>query len=108
MTAGFADRYGPWALVAGASEGLGAAFATELSRRGLGVILVARRAEALSTVASRLTTPAVTVVADLSTVDGVAAAIDLASVDEVGLVGDNGPLSPRSTFLDQPIDELER
>ena len=31
----FAERYGPWALVAGASEGLGAAFATELASRGL-------------------------------------------------------------------------
>jgi short-subunit dehydrogenase len=105
---GFADRYGPWALVAGASEGLGAAFATELSRRGLGVILVARRAEALSTVASRLTTPAVTVVADLSTVDGVAAAVDAAAKREVGLVVANAALSPIGPFLDQPIDELER
>jgi short-subunit dehydrogenase len=105
---GFADRYGPWAMVAGASEGLGAAFAKELSRRGLGVILVARRAEALSTVASRLTTPAVTVVADLSTVEGVAAAVDAGAKREVGLVVANAALSPIGPFLDQPIDELER
>ena len=32
---GFADRYGPWALVAGASEGLGAAYARALAARGL-------------------------------------------------------------------------
>jgi short-subunit dehydrogenase len=107
MTA-FADRYGPWALVAGASEGLGAAFAAELSRRGLGVILVARRAEALSTVASRMTTPTVTVVADLSTVDGVAAAVEAAAKREVGLVVANAALSPIGPFLDQPIEELER
>ncbi len=30
----FADRYGPWALVAGASEGIGAAFANALAGHG--------------------------------------------------------------------------
>ena len=39
----FAVAYGPWALVAGGSEGLGAAFAHELARRGLHLVLVARR-----------------------------------------------------------------
>ena len=33
--ADFKDKYGPWALVAGASEGLGAAFARALAARGL-------------------------------------------------------------------------
>ena len=31
----FYNKYGPWALVAGASEGLGAAYAEALARRGL-------------------------------------------------------------------------
>lgn len=35
----FAATYGPWALVAGGSEGLGAAFAHELARRGLHLVL---------------------------------------------------------------------
>ncbi|MGE5156431.1 MAG: SDR family NAD(P)-dependent oxidoreductase [Betaproteobacteria bacterium] len=104
----FRTKYGPWALVAGASEGLGAAFASELSRRGLGVILVARRADALSTVASRMTTPTVTVVADLSTVEGVARAVDAAAERDVGLVVANAALSPIGRFVDQPPDELER
>lgn len=39
----FQERYGPWAVVAGASEGLGEAFAREIASRGVNVVLVARR-----------------------------------------------------------------
>ena len=41
------ETYGRWAVVAGASEGLGAAFAQALARRGHNLILIARRAEVL-------------------------------------------------------------
>jgi uncharacterized protein len=47
-------RYGPWALVAGASEGIGAAFATKLAHAGLNVVLVARRSEPLEELARTL------------------------------------------------------
>ena len=43
----FKSKYGPWAAVAGASEGLGAAFAEELAKRGLNLILIARNPEKL-------------------------------------------------------------
>jgi short-subunit dehydrogenase len=48
----FRDRYGPWGLVIGASEGLGAAFAQNCAQRGLNVAIVARRSAALETVAA--------------------------------------------------------
>ena len=54
MTAPFPDRFGRWALVAGASEGLGAAFAEGLARRGCHVVAIARRAEPLEELATRL------------------------------------------------------
>jgi len=48
----FRDKYGPWALVIGASEGLGAAFAENCAQRGLNVAIVARRSAPLETVAA--------------------------------------------------------
>ncbi|HEX8728422.1 MAG TPA: SDR family NAD(P)-dependent oxidoreductase, partial [Ktedonobacterales bacterium] len=50
----FRARYGPWALVAGASAGLGAQYASQLAALGLHVILVARRAAELEALANRL------------------------------------------------------
>jgi uncharacterized protein len=99
----FAQRYGPWALVAGGSEGIGAAFADELGRRGLNLVLVARRAEPLEQAAARLrrerAVEVVTVAADLA---------DLAALDqldaataglEVGLVVANAAIAPAAPFL---------
>jgi uncharacterized protein len=48
----FAAKYGPWALVAGASDGVGAAFAEGLAERGVNVVLVARRQTVLDEVAA--------------------------------------------------------
>ena len=48
----FAAKYGPWALVAGASDGVGAAFAAGLAERGLNVVLLARRQAVLDQVAA--------------------------------------------------------
>ena len=50
MTA-FANQYGPWAMVTGASSGLGRAIARRLGERGLNVILHGRNIEALTAVA---------------------------------------------------------
>lgn len=43
----FHDRYGPWAVVAGASEGIGQAYAHVLAESGLNVVTLARRSEPL-------------------------------------------------------------
>lgn len=42
------DSYGPWALVAGGSTGLGAAYVRELASRGLNVVAVARSVDRLT------------------------------------------------------------
>lgn len=51
----FRTRYGPWALVAGASAGLGAEFATQLAAKGLNLVLIARRQQLLDELSARLT-----------------------------------------------------
>lgn len=95
----FAAKYGPWALVAGASEGIGAAFATALAGHGINVALVARRAEPLAELAGRLPTRSLTIPADLSTVEGLEQVFAATADHEVGLVVCNAAYVPMGPFL---------
>jgi hypothetical protein len=96
--------------VAGGSEGLGGAFATEIARRGVNLVLVARRPEPLELAGARLRhehgVRVVTVMADLAspgTLDQIAtAAADL----EIGLVVANAAIAPQGRFLDTGPAEL--
>lgn len=50
----FKTQYGPWALVTGASEGIGRDIAVDLASRGLNIALLARRTDRLTELADEL------------------------------------------------------
>jgi short-subunit dehydrogenase len=108
----FRDRYGPWALVAGASEGIGAAFAKELAARGLDVLLLARRVEPLEQLATTLRSAHQREVRTASVDLGAPSLLDdvrrAADGLEVGIVVYNAALSLIGPFLDHPIEEKLR
>ena len=108
----FRDRYGRWALVAGASEGLGAAFAECLAERGMDLVLIARRESLLDALAGRLR--------DCHGVEVRPVAMDLASPDladalaaatadlDLGVLVYNAAFVPVGRFVDADGDALER
>ncbi len=98
----FATRYGPWAIVTGAAQGVGLAFAQALSARGLKVVLVDRDPAVLE-VAETLSAGARGVVADLADASWLSAVDESTADVEVGLAVANAAVSFVGRFLDQPV-----
>ncbi|WP_095509328.1 SDR family NAD(P)-dependent oxidoreductase [Rubrivirga marina] len=109
--ADFQTTYGPWAVVTGASSGIGRAFAEALATRGLNVVLTARREAALATLAEALRqthgVEARVVPADLGTEAGVAA-VEGGSADlDVGLLVASAGFGTSGAFLESDLgDEI--
>lgn len=104
----FAGRYGPWALIAGASEGTGACFARQLAEKGLNLVLVARREGPLEALAAELRrdhgVECATASIDLAAEDAAQQLLGAAAGREVGLLILNaGADSNGSMFLDNAM-----
>lgn len=95
----FSARFGPWAVVTGAAQGVGLAFAEQLIGRGLGVVLVDRNPE-VSKVASGLDGEAIGVESDLSAPEWLAPVVDATADLEVGLAVANAGVSYIGRYLD--------
>jgi short-subunit dehydrogenase len=108
-TSRFAPRYGPYALVAGGSDGLGAAFADGIARRGLNLVLLARQADRLEATAARLResygVEVIAIPADLADWDAVAARLGELTV-EIGLLVYDAAYAPIGRFEDVTAEQL--
>jgi uncharacterized protein len=107
MAKTFSDHYGAWAVVAGASEGLGAAFATELAARGLNLFLVSRREALLADLGARLEKAhgiqVQTCALDLARPGAVEELAAQAASRDVGLLVYNAAFSAVGLFLERPL-----
>ncbi|MGH8995805.1 MAG: SDR family NAD(P)-dependent oxidoreductase [Acidimicrobiales bacterium] len=108
----FRGRYGRWALVAGASEGVGLAFAHAVAEGGLSVALVSRRPSVLEEVAqdlrSKWPVDTRTLAIDLSEISAAEAIADMTEDLDVGLLVYCAGADPRFVdFLDAPVEAAE-
>ncbi len=99
------SRYGAWAVVAGATEGVGRAFARSLAAAGMDVMLLARREEGLKAVAAELraTYPVAveTLAVDLSALESTAAVMAALGERDLGaLVYNAGSDTAAARFVD--------
>lgn len=102
--------YGPWAVIAGGSEGVGAEFAALLAEGGVNLVLIARKPDPLERTAARcreLGAETRTLTIDL--VDGVEAVIAATADLEVGLLIYNaGANTCSEEFLDGALADFGR
>jgi short-subunit dehydrogenase len=83
----FQGKYGPWAIVAGASEGVGRSFANAIAARGLNCLLIAKRGP-LEEVADEVRghgAECCTAQIDLAAPDAIAQIVAAAGAREIGL-----------------------
>jgi len=102
-------RYGPWAVVTGASSGIGREMALQLAEAGLNVVLVARGREALDALASeveaRYGVEARVVAADLGTPAGIEAVEEASRHLDVGLLVAAAGFGTSGRFLDAESEQ---
>ncbi|KAK1318929.1 Very-long-chain 3-oxoacyl-CoA reductase 1 [Acorus calamus] len=107
-------RYGSWALVTGPTDGIGKAFAFQLARKGLNLVLVGRSPDKLAAVSDEIKakygkTQIKTVVADLSgdLSEGVRRIREAIEGIDVGLLVNNAGVSyPYARFFHEVDEEL--
>ena len=104
----FKDKYGPWAVIAGASDGTGRAFTHRVAATGINCVIIARREGVLDELAhevrSKYAVECVPAAIDLSTADAFDKTVEAVGSREVGLFVSNAGSDPNgSHFLDKGI-----
>lgn len=110
--AAFRDKYGLWAVIAGASEGTGECYARELAEMGINLVLVSRRQGALDLLGEALKAEygiAYRAVAQDLTEDGAGLRIVEAAADlDVGLYISNAGADGFASFFEDSTDAAHR
>ncbi|WP_245617202.1 SDR family NAD(P)-dependent oxidoreductase [Amycolatopsis taiwanensis] len=105
-------RYGPWAVITGGSEGVGAAFARLLAEAGLNLVLIARKRDPLAATAAECRAHGVqvrTLATDLTEPGAIGRVVDATADIEVGLLIHNaGANSHSRPFLDGDLTAFQR
>jgi len=106
------QKYGSWALVTGASAGLGEEYARQLAAAGLNVVIVARRHAVLQSLAAELTSKhnieTRVIAADLTHDEGLTSVINSTADLEVGLLINNAGTAALGPFLEHERGTLAR
>ena len=101
------DRYGRWAVVTGASSGIGEAWLRALAAQGLNVAIAARRSERLEALASEARrqhgVEIRTIEADLSTAAGIESVVKAVADVDLGVVVSNAGATNPGAFLAHPV-----
>jgi len=102
------ERFGPWALITGASSGIGEAFARRLAEIGLNLVLVARREDRLRGLAEELQSRHSVIVrvvpVDLSREDFLPIIEQATKELHIGLLVNNAGIATSGKFLDNDLD----
>jgi short-subunit dehydrogenase len=90
VTASFAGRYGPWAVIFGASEGIGASLARQVAAERVNLVMAARRPEPLDALADEVRrdcgVQAHTISVDLTNHDFLGDVVEITDGLDVGLM----------------------
>ena len=109
---GLRNKYGDWALVAGAALGLGESFCTALAKRGINVVMVDNQETPLKNLANKLTKAhdikTLTIYVDLFESDSFVKILkEIADLD-CRLIIYNAAFSRIKKFTDHTTDELDQ
>jgi hypothetical protein len=104
------NKFGPWALVTGASSGIGKEMAVLLASGGFDLVLVARRTQLLQKLSEDLAdaygTRSLAITADLSRDNAIGQIIDATNDLEIGLLISNAGTGKTGRLFDREEAEL--
>lgn len=104
------QHYGPWAVVTGASSGIGEQLTCQLAEAGFNIIIIARSDDRLTnlqqTLKARHNVEIVPIAADLSDPESITQVVKACANRDVGLLINNAGFGYKGEFDSQPLDNI--